>query len=152
VTVSGTVSATTYEDIAELILPDGEYPRHAVFIGDYCYVISRDGELSIFDVSDIYSLTAFTTKSPVGAPISLNTGLSEAIKGSYMYTAEYSGVVTDISTPSAPIIAGSFTVELPCVNMIVDGDYLICAENGSQGKLEIFDIGTNPVVPERCCV
>jgi len=45
-----TVSAQTYEDIAELVLPSTERVRHAVFSGDYCYGIVSDGTLALKQV------------------------------------------------------------------------------------------------------
>jgi len=144
--VSSTTKATTYEDIAELILP-GMTPRLTVFNGDYCYGISRDGELAVFDISDIHNLTTFTTKNPI-AYAYLGKGYSMAIKGDYMYAAGDEGVIVDISNASSPVVVGSFDTLLTSVNMIVSGDYLISANFASGvGILEVFDIATNPQAP-----
>ena len=119
-----------------------------VVVGDYAYVGSGTGTLSIFDIS--------TPTNPTFVGVFTNTALisgrvSIAIAGKYAYVSNGGGgeVVVDVSDPANPSYAGetpgfALAIRFPVVvgNMVVGTDIV-----GNSNPV-ILDV-TNPTLPQR---
>lgn len=156
--LSVTASATTYEAIASMPV---DHCRHVLFPGDgtYCYQLGRDGEFNIYDVSDLFELTAFTEKTPIKiVTISQNSAYAAVLNGDYLYTAKGDGIVIDVSDPLNPVEGTTFAIDLVATNFIlydhpITGKRYLLSANWTYtgpptaGSVEVFDVSdpANPV-------
>ena len=141
--VAPVAPAQDYEDIAECILVS--VPKHAIFDGDYLYGVTRDGDLEIFDVSDIFTLTTFTTKPALNPAQYISpAGYGGARSGDYLFLTNQGGSVVDVSNPMAPVQVGIFNTLYRCVNLVVAGKYMVGAEysfnSPNNNAVEVWDI------------
>lgn len=112
---------------------------NVVIVDDYAYV-SQGQDFVVLDVSDV------ANPSEVGRIVSLSEINDVVISGNYAYIANGdSGLaIFDISTPSSPILAGSYDAEGFIRDIAVLGNSVYAADGNG---LVIIDVST-PSSPE----
>ena len=138
-------SAQLYEEIANLIgLP--EYESRAVAAnGNYAYVLGRDGSLYQYDISDIFSISTSTDKSPISPPLSVNNGVGLIHYEDLLY-AYGSGIsIIDIQNPNSPSFKNTVGSNGSVKNAIISKEYLILCE---EDIVEVFSL-SKPESPNK---
>lgn len=141
--VAVNASAQVYEDIAELMLND--VGRLAAVVDDVGYGITRTGDINVFDLSDLMTLTSFTTLNPTGSVVSLGSWCYSSQRyGDYLFCGTSAGLFTvDISDPPNPSVLGSVATTATPRNMVVVGQVLVICEDSSSGSyVTTWDIST----------
>lgn len=117
------------------------FPYRVKVIGDYAYVGNTDysgaGGINVVDVSDPENPSLVT--SYIGfAEHMAAAGNTIAFTGNSMVCS-----ILDISTPTAPVLAGTYSLPNFTSDVYVDGNYAYTGNNG----FRVFDITdkTNPV-------
>ena len=136
-----------YEPAAEIVLPpsDVNVPRAVEEKDGYAYLLTREGTLYTYDISDLPLRTSFATyDTPVRKQTAYN-GNGVLRCGDYLYAFGGSGIQTiDVRNPSMPALLGSSS-ELNIYNLVRHEDYLIAA--GAE-RLVVYSIAepSNPAL------
>jgi hypothetical protein len=116
-----------YQPVGEIVLPTGDrYMTRAVEEKDgYAYVLTRDGYLYTYDVSDLPTRDSFTTYSHPLSTQQLPNGNGLLRNGAYLYAFGDKGLsILDIQDPSAPTVIDS-KEDLIIINLIQHQNFLI---------------------------
>jgi len=136
-----------YEPAAEIVLPADESstPRAVEEKDGYAYVLTREGTLCTYDISDLLLRTSFATyDTPVREQTAYN-GNGVLRCGDYLYAFGGNGIQTiDVHNPSMPALLGLCS-DLNIYNLVRHEDYLIAA--GAE-RLAVYSIAepSNPTL------
>jgi WD40 repeat protein len=125
-------SIRSIEPVVELWLPDGTYTVRAVAMwGLHAYLLTRDGDLYIFDLGDVRGEGSLgVLDEPVGQH---STGLGKGVmcNGTALYVYGNNGLaVYDISDPVAPHLVQSFPEPSVVYDLALGGGVLFAAAQG----------------------
>jgi len=136
-----------YEPVAEVVLPigDANAPRAVEEKDGYVYLLTREGVLYTYDISDLPLQESFTTyNTPAYKQTSYN-GNGLLRHGNYLYVFGGNGIQTiDVQNPAMPSPLG-LTNDLNIYNMVRYENYLIAA--GRQ-RIAVYSIDepSNPTL------
>ncbi len=118
-----------YEPVAELVVPTGDIrATRAVEEKDgYAYLLTRDGILYTYDISDLPLQQSFVTYNAPVHTLTLFNGNGLLRHGNYLYAFGNAGLETiDVQDANAPSLLGSKS-DLTIYNMVRHDNYLIAA-------------------------
>lgn len=136
-----------YEPVAEVLIPpdDANVPRAVEEKDGHIYLLSRDGILYTYDISDLPLQPSFTTYNTPVHKLILNNGNGILRDGNYLYVFGGSGLETiDVQNPGTPLLLNS-NYELNTDNMVRHENYLIAA---GRERIAVFSIDepSNPIL------
>jgi len=132
-----------YEPIGEIVVPAADKYVRAVEEKDgYAYVLTRDGYLYTYDVSDLSTQQSFTTYDTPVYTQTLSNGGGLLRNGDYVYAFGYAGLeIMDVQTPSTPSLVGS-RGDLTIYNLIQHNGYLVAAGRERVAVYSVDDSST----------
>jgi hypothetical protein len=131
-----------YQPIGEVVSPFYD-TRGVEEEGGYVYLLTREGDLYTYDVSDLPTRTSFTSYNTPISNQHLSNGNGLLRNGDYLYAFGYNGItILDIQYPASPIVIGSRN-DLVIYNLVQQSNYIIAP--GYQG-VAIYSI-LDPTTP-----
>jgi len=135
----------SYQPIGEVVLPNNDYfvTRAAEEKNGYIYLLTRDGYLYTYDVSELPSVPSFKTYNTPLSSLQLGNGNGLLRNGDYLYAYGYGGLkVINIQNPASPTVVYS-RYDITIYNIFRYNNYLIAP--GHNG-IAVYSI-SNPVSP-----
>jgi serine/threonine-protein kinase len=128
--------ANAYDPVASLLVPGGQPIRAVAEKDGYLYVLTRQGELSTFDLTGLADQQDFTVYDKPIASLKLQNGLGLLRNGDALYAYGNIGYqIVDIGEPSSPeLVSGE--PGPPIYNMLLYQKNLIVS---GEGRFIIYD-------------
>jgi hypothetical protein len=136
-----TMQIGRYEPIGEIVMPPngGTYTTGVEEKDGYAYLLTRDGYLHTYDVSDVLTGTAFITYDSPVLTQTLSNGNGLLRNGDYLYAYGFSGLtVLNIQNPVSPTVITS-TNDLAIFNLSLHNNYLIAPGYEGVGAYSVSD-------------
>lgn len=135
-----------YEPIGEIIVPAADKFVRAVEEKDgYAYVLTRDGYLYTYDISDLSTQQSFMTYDTPTHAQTVSNGNGLLRNGDYIYAFGYAGLeIIDVQNPSTPASLGSRN-DLTIYNLIQHNNYLVATGREKVAVYSIDDL-SNPTL------
>lgn len=145
----GARSPQIYDPVGEILNPADSFGTRAAAEKDgIAYRLTRNGELHVYDISNLPSQNTFTSYSTPLISMTLKNGAGLFRNGDYLYAFGNEGLeVIDIHAPAQPVFVRAYQ-DLVIRNLTRDGDYL--AAPGEEG-IVLYKL-TNPANPELVSV
>ncbi len=138
-----TLPTGLYQPIGEIVVPSGDpygiVTRAVEEKNGYAYLLTRDGLLYSYNVSDLPTKTSFTAyKSPISS-LQLPNGNGLLRNGDYLYAFGYGGLsILNIQNPASPTLLASRS-GFAIYNLVKYNDYLIAPGHGGVAIYSISD-------------
>ncbi len=132
----------TVVDVSDLNTPvladnigTASYAEAVAVDGDCCYIIDGQYGLFIFDVSDQTAVTYLYSAFGVSG-----YARDLCVAGDLVYVAsDYNLTVVDVSTPTAPYVAGSIALSLRCYDVEVAGNTAYISSLSGGAVIDVSD-------------
>ncbi len=142
--VSTSESPTSYNAIAELIVPDGMRVRAVAKKDNIAYVLTHKNWLYWYDLSNMTGDQSFTSYTELAGQQRLDNGTGLLRSGDLLYVYGNAGLqVLDIQNAAQPSIKKN-QKDLMIYNLALSGDYLIAP---GKEMTVIYDV-SNPSIPQ----
>ena len=135
----------SYEGVAELVPPTG-IGRSVAVKGNIAYLLTREGDLYLYDLTPAYTSTSLAEIPPLPNSLKFNGSHDALILEDYLYVASDDLEIVDIKNPTAPVPLS--TIDIPfsrTVSLTRLADLLIV---GKFGGFDIFSLD-NPAAPVK---
>ena len=137
--------AFSYEGVAELVPPMG-VGRAVAVKGNIAYLLTREGDLYLYDLTPAYTSTSLAEIPPLPNSLKFNGGSYALVLEDYLYIASDDLEIIDIKNPTAPVPLS--TIDIPgsrTTNLVRLADLLIVCKFAG---FEIFSLD-NPAIPVK---
>ena len=137
-------TALSYEGVAELVPPTG-MARAVAVKGNIAYLLTREGDLYLYDLTPAYTSTSLAEIPPLPNSLKFNNGNYALVLEDYLYIGSSDLEIVDIKNPTAPVSLTTVDTKGSIRNLIRLADLLIVCESAG---FEIFTLD-NPSAPSK---